>query len=555
MHARARMTARAAGLFALVVGLWLALLAPTAAAHALLIRADPAINGTVTSSPQRILLTFTEPVDPSLSGAQVVNTQGQPVPGALPSRAVPSNSEQLAIRLSRPLPLGVYTVDWHTVSALDGHYVTGAYAFGVGVANIGKVAPFGKFVSTSHWLTGAQSVGRWLLWAGLVVLLGCACTCWFVWRGTLPARGSSLLWAGWVAAAVGVSTYIVTERTIVRAPSLLPLFGTPEGLVMVAQLTAVLVLCGLAVAATAALPCRPTLAVLGGAAAFATMTVIWETHANGPSPYRFFNLTVQWLHVMGVGVWVGGLAWLLIGLRGLPGPERATAGRRFSVVATIGLAVVALTGLSRAAAEVGAPADLLHTSFGRLLLLKLALFVGLVVLGARNRFVEVPALAKDDALPPFRRTLRGEVVLGVAILAVTGVLGGVATGREAATAARASAASRVVLSGSDYATTVRVRLVVDPGTVGSNRFTATVSDYATGRPLAGVRAVQLDFSLPAQTTVPASTLALSKGPGGVWAGSGFELSVKGRWQIEVLVEGAASAVQVPLAINATVTAR
>ena len=363
--------------------------------------------------------------------------------------------------------------------------MTGAYAFGVGVANIGKVAPFGKFVSTSRWLTGAQSVGRWLLWAGLVVLLGCACTCWFVWRGTLPARGSSLLWAGWVLAAVGVVDVHRNGAHHRARPLLLPLFGTPEGLVMVAQLTAVLVLCGLAVAATAALPCRPTLAVLGGAAAFAMMTVIWETHANGPSPYRFFNLTVQWLHVMGVGVWVGGLAWLLLGLRGLPGPERATAGRRFSVIATIGLAVVALTGLSRAAAEVGAPANLLHTSFGRLLLVKLALFVGLVVLGARNRFVEVPALAKDDALPPFRRTLRGEVVLGVAILAVTGVLGGVATGREAATAARASAASRVVLSGSDYATTVRVRLVVDPGTVGSNRFTATVSDYATGRPLCG----------------------------------------------------------------------
>ena len=506
-------------------------------------------------SPQQILLTFTEPVDPTLSGAQLVNTQGQPVPGALPSHAVPSNSEQLVIALSRPLPHGVYTVDWHTVSALDGHYVTGAYAFGVGVANIGKVAPFGKFVSTSPWLTGTQAVGRWLLWAGLVLLLGAACTCWFVWRGRLPASGPTLLWAGWALAAVGVSTFILTERAIVRAPSLLPLFGTPEGLVMVAQITAVLVLCGLAVAAAAALPCRPTLAALGGAAAFAVVTVIWETHANGPSPYRFFNLTVQWLHVVGVGVWVGGLAWLLVGLRGLPGPKRAAAGRRFSTVATIGLAIVLLTGLSRAVAEVGAPANLLHTSFGRLLLVKLALFVVLVALGARNRFLQVPALAQDDAAAPFRRTLRNELVLGVAILAVTGVLGGLAPATFAAAAAKASASSQVVLSGSDYATTVRVRLVVSPGTVGSNRFTATVSDYASGRPLKDLRSVQLDFSLPGQTTVPPSTLILSRGAGGVWQGSGFELSVKGRWQIEVLVEGAASAVQVPLAMNATLPAK
>ncbi len=179
----------------------------------------------------------------------------------------------------------------------------------------------------------------------------------------------------------------------------------------------------------------------------------------------------------------------------------------------------------------------------------------LVALGARNRFVEVPAVAQEGAAAPFRRTLRNELVLGVAILAVTGVLGGLAPATFAAAAAKASASSRVVLSGSDYATTVRVRLVVSPGTVGSNRFTATVSDYASGRPLKDLRGVQLDFSLPGQTAVPPSTLILSRGAGGVWQGSGFELSVKGRWQIEVLVEGATSAVQVPLAMNATLAAK
>ena len=137
---------------------------------------------------------------------------------------------------------------------------------------------------------------------------------------------------------------------------------------------------------------------------------------------------------------------------------------------------------------------------------------------------------------------------------MTGVLGGVATGREAATAARASGSNQVVLSGSDYATTVRVRLVVGPGTVGSNQFTATVSDYASGRPLTDLRSVQLDFSLPAQATVPPSTLVLSKGPGGVWQGSGLGLSVEGRWQIEGWSKKPRRGVQVPLSINAALLA-
>ena len=461
------------------------------------------------------------------------------------------NAQQLRVPLTGVLPHGVYTVDWQTVSALDGHLAGGAYAFGVGVANVGTVAPFGKFVSTSRWLTGAAAVGRWLLWAGLVLLVGAACTCWIVWRGALPAGGRTLLGLSWLLAAVGVSTVILTERAIVRAPSLLPLFETPEGFVLLGQGAAVLVACGLAVWAAGIVPRRLTLAVLGGAAALAMLAVVWGSHANGLSAFRPLNLTLQWLHVVAVGAWIGGLAWLLIGLRGLPGPERAAAGRRFSTIATVGLAVVLLTGLPRAVAEVGAPANLFHTSFGLALLVKLGLFCVLVALGARNHFVLVPVLARDDAARPFRRTLRGELVLGVSILAVTGVLSGLAPATFAAAAAKASASSHVVLAGSDYATTVRVRLVVTPGNVGANQFTATVSDYASGRPLTGVRSVQLDFSLPAQTAVQPSTLALSRAPGGTWRGSGLELSVRGRWNIQVLVQQAATAVEVPLVIDAT----
>jgi len=81
-----------------------------------------------------------------------------------------------------------------------------------------------------------------------------------------------------------------------------------------------------------------------------------------------------------------------------------------------------VTGLSRAIAEVGAPANLIHTSFGRTLLVKLALFSVLLALAALNHFILVPTLGGGAVgLQAFRRTVRGEVVLGVAILAVTGV--------------------------------------------------------------------------------------------------------------------------------------
>jgi len=545
-----RRVARAGLLVALLAAGVLALLPTTAAAHALLIRASPAVNGTVTQSPGRLLLTFSEPVDPSLSHVQVVDTQGRPVPGVLPSRAVPGDSEQLLVSVSRPLPKGVYTVDWQTVSALDGHLAGGGYAFGVGVANVGTVAPFGRYVSTSRWLTDAQAIGRWSLWSGLVLLLGGASTCLWVWRGRLPDGGRVLFWSAWLLASVGIVTVMLAEEAIVRAPSLLALIETPEGYNLLGQAAAAALLCGLATQWMSMLPGRVTFIVLGTAAAVAMLAAVWGSHAGGVSPYRYLDLTVQWLHVVAVGAWVGGLAWLLLGLRHTRRDERAQAGRRFSTIATLGLAVVLATGVARAMAEVGSPSNLLHTSFGLLLVVKLCLFCVLVALGARNHFRLVPALADDRATPLFRRAVRGELVLGIGILAVTGVLGGLAPATIAARSAEATAQSHVVLNGSDYATTVRVRLSVTPGRVGSNAFAATLTDYATGRPLTGVRAVTLDFSLPGQTTVLPSTLSLTRGPGGVWQGSGFELSVQGRWSVVALVQTAVSAVEVPLAIKA-----
>jgi copper transport protein len=533
----------------------LALLPATADAHALLIRAVPAVNGTVTQSPQRLLLTFSEPVDPSLSHVQVVDTRGRPVPGVQPSHAVQGDSQQLAVVVSRPLARGVYTVDWQTVSALDGHLAGGAYAFGVGVADVGTVAPFGKYVSTSRWLTSAQAVGRWLLWSGLVLLLGGATTCLWVWKGRLPTGGGALFWSAWLLASVGILTVVLTERAIVRAPSLLALIETPEGYILLGQCATAVLICGLAVRWMGLLPGRVTFTVLGAAAAVAMLAVVWGSHAGGVSPYRLLNLTVQWLHVLAVGTWVGGLAWLLLGLRQVQHDERARIGRRFSAIATAGLAVVLATGIARAVAEVGAPANLLHTSFGALLLVKLGLFCALVALGARNHFRLVPALADDRVAPAFSRSVRGEVLLGVGILAVTGVLSGLAPAGIAAAAARGEAQSHVVLNGSDYATTVRVRLVVSPGQVGSNAFAATLTDYGTGRRLTGARAVTLDFSLPGQTTVQPSTLSLAAGSHGVWQGSGFELSVEGRWSIDVLVQTSASAVEVPLMIGVKLPGR
>jgi putative copper export protein len=94
--------------------------------------------------------------------------------------------------------------------------------------------------------------------------------------------------------------------------------------------------------------------------------------------------------------------------------------------------VLLLGGILQSLLEVGAPARLLDTPFGRAVCVKAALVACLLACGAVNRSRTIPALARaaNDGAPSGRttlalsRTLRNEVALGLTALLVTGALAG-----------------------------------------------------------------------------------------------------------------------------------
>ena len=161
-------------------------------------------------------------------------------------------------------------------------------------------------------------------------------------------------------------------------------------------------------------------------------------HADAPSAARLVNLTAQWVHLLAVGCWVGGLPWLLLAIRGSTGDERAKVVSRFSTMAGAALAAVIVTGLARAAVEVGSLSALTGTRYGRLLLLKLALVLVIVGLGALSRYRSVPAVRRRGDVRPLRQSVVAEIAVAAAILAVTAVLSGSAPAK-APKAAQATA--------------------------------------------------------------------------------------------------------------------
>jgi len=101
----------------------LAALSGAAGAHAFLQTAAPAAGENVHGAPAKIVLHFSEPLEPAFSGVTVTDASGHDeAAGAI---AVSGTGMELPLK---SLPPGRYRVTWHAVS-VDTHRTEGKYNF------------------------------------------------------------------------------------------------------------------------------------------------------------------------------------------------------------------------------------------------------------------------------------------------------------------------------------------------------------------------------------------------------------------------------------------
>jgi copper transport protein len=508
------------------------------AAHALLIRSDPAAGETLSEPPAAVVLTFGEAPDLELTTVKVLDVNGQDQTAG-PVEPVPGEPNQVRVPL-KALPDGVFTVAWRNVSAVDAHSAVGSFAFGVGTPPpVPSGEADGGSVATDVPFAG--SLARWVFLLGLIALFGAG----FLGFAIEPRPPRSIVQmaaVGWLAFTIG-TVAVIGVQWAEASVDLGTFLGSSVGFGAI-QRVALVILAG-AVVALLALQRegrRWQFGLVAGAAAGAMLVDVLNGHAASGSSW-LLQVGVQWLHVVGVGVWIGGLAALLVAIRGLPSADKAQAVRRFSTSAGLALALVAGTGFLRALSEVQAFDALFGTGFGFVVILKTLALGFLALLGATNRFFNVPTAW---------RTLRGlrqigslELAVGVAVLAATGLLVNIAP--PSAGGAQEPAARPVVAVGSDFGTSVRVSLLVQPGAAGFNQFTATATDYDTGEPI-DATSIELRFQLASRSGVGQSTLDLTPSGPGRFGASGGNLSLDGIWNVTATVGGPDGTVEVPLVV-------
>lgn len=529
----------------IVTGLWLLAPSTTASAHSGLESSDPAEGEVVPSPPALVTMTFTEPPDPALSNVAVLNTAGVSVGSAA---AEPGSAPRsLSVALPSDLPDGVYTVSWQVVSEADGHLTAGTFAFGIGVDPATAPAPTLDTATTPD-PSALAIAGKIALYIGIVLAIGVAVTGLWIVGPELPGRRGLCLVAG-AAAVFGAAVMLIAERATLEV-SFDDLLGSSTGTSyrLLLGAAAVLLGCALAAAFTRA---RLPLVLLGLAGAAAAVVRAMGGHAAASSPALPQELA-QSIHMIAVGVWIGGLVPMLLVLRRRKGGPPIAEARRYSRIAGWAVLVVVLTGITRTIGEAGGIGVarrnlgelLFDTTYGAALMVKVAIVLAVIAVGAFNRYRSIPRLSTGERI--MGRVMAIEVVGAVAVLTTTALLTSLNPDLPSAQATPPAPAS-VAAAGADFATTIRVSLAATPGTPGPNLFRLRVVDYDSGEP-AEATAVSLTFEPVGRPEVNPSSLDLRAGEPGTWVGDGSQLSLAGVWNVTALVQSGSRGTEVPMTL-------
>lgn len=387
------------------------------------------------ASAREAVLTFAAPVEGALLKVAVTDETGRIVSGS-PSRRTDDPTVVVV-----PIPdasTGPYRVTWRALSS-DGDVVRGG-----GV--VAGPAVLGEGIRPEPDLRPLVIAGRLLLLASPVVLLGLAVVrFWIVGAAGGHAVGHAGWWGAWWCAAgagfLGLVLAPVAQLDALDpgAGGLAPLLGdTRWGAAWIVQGAALALACAAAGALGRGSPTPLRAVALVAGPALALGAIAWSGHASGGGD-RAIGIGADVLHGWATGAWLGGLVGLFVlvvpALRRLGDaarvPVAAAVVVRFSTLAVGAVAVLVVTGVYRALAELSALDDLGDTSYGRALLVKLGVFAGMLAVGAYNRFVIHPRLERAalgldptdrGAALALRRSVGAELGLAAAAMLAVAVL-------------------------------------------------------------------------------------------------------------------------------------
>ncbi|EUJ28406.1 copper resistance CopC/CopD family protein [Listeria cornellensis] len=491
-------------------------------AHAYLQSSTPVDQSSVNQAPKKIVLTFTEMIQNEYPSVVVRDSDGRRVENGK-AFINPKNDHVVEVGLQDDLPDDVYSAEWRVVSA-DGHPVSGVISFKVGETSQGFTTGGDSATNaTSSW---PSTIVKIVLYIGFSLVAGVLLFFLALYRVEvgLKLRKTTIrvLFAGLGLLVIGFLLFLPLQVQIYTGGNGWDFTAMGElvmqsrighlWLVQVASLLALMLSLFLLFQKNCLEKVWLWLVPL---ALFMVLLFIkaMQGHAAG-SPDKTIAIPMDFLHLVSASAWVGGIVVLFLLLP--KQLEAKVAWNRFSPWAASFVGMIIVSGLLMSVMNLGSMAKLFTTEYGKVILLKIALFLVMGALGLVHYLY-----MRQTGKMMSAKTIVVEFGLGIVILGVAAFLTNVQTPPPTPP----EAFSQKVATDSGF-----VSLKIDPAIVGDNTFLVTFTNQDNQ--------VRTDFQKVTLTATPsgnkkATEFEARKNSQNEYATSGLYLNATGRWEIKV----------------------
>ncbi len=482
-----------------------------ASAHASLAFSEPRDGTVLAKAPKMVQLRFNESV---MAGAvKLIDAAGK-----LRSDAtVEAKDEAITVMMPADLPRGTQIISYRVISQ-DGHPVSGAITFSIGEPTANKAPE-----NADAGINGLIWLSRIGLYLGFFFGIGGVFFLSWIARERAASR---LIAAALIVGMVSAMASLGLQGLDVLGLPLSDVFAGVSWKVALGTSLGPSVLIAIAAFALGLADLRTRISGLSRTlSALALSGVGLSLAASGhaaTAPPEILTRPAVFLHGVSVAFWLGAFAPLLAIIR-RPEAKPLPILQRFSGVAIVVVAVLALTGLTLATLQLESFAALVTTKYGIILTIKLALVTALLGLAALNRFRFTPALVRDtNATKPLSKSILLEAVLAIGILAV--VAGWRFTPPPRSLIPDAPLAIHI------HSDKAMFQVLVSPGRVGSDDFVLQLMN-GDGTPLHAKEAT-LTLSLP-ERGIDEIERQGTLGTDGFWHVAKVPLTVPGRWHVRI----------------------
>ncbi len=560
--------------FALLVCFATLFLNQPASAHANLLEASPKPSEQLDTPPERVIIWFTEPIEPAFSNILVLNPGGADVTAG-ESEFDPTEPIVMWVPLV-PLESGTFTVVWKNVSSVDGHKATGSFIFAVG-------EPVG--VETQIDLaeqpiiqSPIDPIVRWIIYIGIAVFAGGLLFETMIasrvaraedeHQSFAFAQQTSNRFTTVALAAIAVVVVAQIAQLILQSSIAfdLPIYAIyPNQLVDVVSgsdwgrywswrfTAAILAALALLVASRLIRDARRSsdpdyleeaslvtetpvgIAAIAFSGIYLLLIALTSHNAATPSDIRWFAIATDLIHIIAATIWVGGIAYLLVAatIRSVDQSSRTAflqLATRFAPLAIFATTILVTSGIVSSLMQVTIP-EALNTPYGRVLGAKVLLLVILIALAIRNNRSVARSTNPDATVAnSLRRYISIELAVAFAVLLATAGLASLEPARLYAERTGIGVADHVAVKETISGATIHVKL--DPGNTGSNNLTVDITD--DGAPFLSATEVRArvkylddnfgEYFAPLENTSP-----------GHWRLNDITIGISGAYQLDVTV--------------------